>query len=343
MMRGLTFFVLVIFLLQWNGNQSWILSKYLNQWYEPWEVCLFTKSNITDARALRDWCWKEIGGKGKPSPGMCKIGGGHFIRSCATAGLPFSEKLYLQMSYNEELDDPSYRVLEKFGNLLQEMNGTFFSFGDSQMRGFQLGVDCEMSSNRASFNLTRAPKNVLHFNLFLSPNATINSLTNFISNELLQYDHVFFLVNFGVHYNIHGDKAHHNLNSFSHFQHNVPLALKWLNELGSSKNITVAWIETYPQHFNTSNGYFSPSVSRECTVIQNTSRALDWRNKIVEDSIKELRLTNIHYVYSRDIFLPLANEHLNAGDCTHYCHSPMLYQPIYEQLYQILASVASHR
>jgi hypothetical protein len=338
-MRG--FVVLFLFLLQLQGNQGWILSKHLNQWYEPWEVCLFTKSNITDPKLLRDWCWKEIGkGKGpKPFYGLCKIGGARFGKNCATADLPYSEKLYLRMSYNEELDDPSVKILGKFGKLLREMNGTFFLFGDSQMKGFELGVDCEMSKHRASLNITRAPPETIALNSFLSPNATIHYLTNMISNIFLQYDHLFFFVNFGVHYNVRGDNSHHNRNSISHFRHNVPIALKWLNELGSHKNITVAWIESYPQHFNTTNGYFSSSVAPICTAIENTSRALDWRNTIVEDHIKEHKLTNIHYVYSRDIFLPLVNEHHNKGDCTHYCYSPMLYQPIYEQLYHILASV----
>jgi hypothetical protein len=332
--------VFILFLLQLEGNKSWILSKYLDQWYEPWEVCLFTKSNITDPKYLRDWCWRQIGGKGpKPYYGQCKIGGARFGRNCATADQPYSEKLYLQMSYNEELDNPSVKILGKFGKLLEEMNGTFFLFGDSQMKGFELGVDCEISKNRAALNITRASEASKILNSFLSPNATIDYLTDLFSSVFMQYDHLFFLVNFGVHYNIQGDNFHQNLNSFSQFQLNVPVALKWLNELGSSKNITVAWIETYPQHFQTSNGYFSPSVADNCAPIRNPSRALDWRNTIIEDCLKKYRLTNIHYVYSRDIFLPLVKEHHNTGDCTHYCYWPMLYQPIYEQLYHILASV----
>lgn len=331
----------LLFLTHWKGNDSWIVSKYLDQWYEPWEACLFTKSNITDPKLLRDWCWKQIGKGPKPFYGLCKIGGARFGKNCATSSLPYSEKLYMQMSYNEELDDPSVKILGKFGKLLQEMNGTFIPFGDSQMKGFELGVDCEISKHRASFHISRlvGPGSG---NLFISPTETIKYLTNMISNTSLQFAHIFLLVNFGVHYNLEADLdiPHQNKNSRKHFQHNVAIALKWLNELGRDKKITVAWIETYPQHYNTTNGYFSPSVAPICTAATaNNSSALDWRNTIVKDYIQKRNMKNIHYVYSRDIFLPLAKEHHNQDDCTHYCYWPMLYQPIYDQLYHILASV----
>jgi hypothetical protein len=304
---------------------------------------MFTRSNITEPKQLRDWCWQQLGGlhRERPTFGECRIGGVRFGKLCATWDLPFSEKPYLQRSWNEELDDPALMPLNSFGQLLMKLNGTFLPFGDSQMKTFELGLNCEITKHRSvSFPRVNGPAG---FNAsFLKPHGTISALTHVMDEIYTHFDHLFLIINFGVHYNDQPDQEHHYLNSKQHFLTNFPIALSWLNQIASRKNLTVVWLETFPQHFKTRNGYFDkkliPSTPPPiCQKVENTSSQLDWRNELVKNYLREHNLQNLHYLATREMFLPLVNEHVHKGDCTHYCYSPMLYQPIYQEMHRLLA------
>jgi hypothetical protein len=398
--------------LYFQQSHNWILSNHLSEWYEPWELCLFTHSNITDPKLLRDWCWHHYLGHPihqKPTFGQCRIGGARFGRNCATKNRPYSNKIYLQMSWNQELDDPSLRPLNPFGHLLLQLNGTLVTFGDSQMKSFELGLECEIEKGRSvSFHRTNFPLHIAKTTSFLEPNITREKLTDLMTEIYSQFDYLFLIINFGVHYNKRADEAHSYRNSQDDYMKNIEIALPWLNNLvrrvregegegegegeengkrKRRKRLTIVWMETFPQHFNTTNGYYEeeepkeeeremvalsslpplhvmtptgavpvpapvpspvaapvpspvavPPVPAVCMRIKNASESLDWRNSLVKKYLKENRLTDLHYLHTREMFLPLVNEHYHEGDCTHYCYSPMLYQPIFQQMHRILVS-----
>jgi hypothetical protein len=115
-------------------------------------------------------------------------------------------------------------------------------------------------------------------------------------------------------------------------------------------------METHAQHFNSTlhhpSGYYSGYREKNpkrgpraknyfCGPIANTSYEEDWRNDLIWKllpSIEEMymQLDNIHLsvVHTRALTEPLYNMHMHTdnADCTHYCVSPMLYQPLFFEL-----------
>lgn len=331
--------IFYLFFFFFNLIYCWIKSSNLSNWYSDWEICMFThKTTINEPRELRDWCWNEIKGKGsKPYFGECKIGGVRFGRRCATELQPFNLKIYLQMSYSEELDNPSVKYLQRFSSLLNKLNGVLIPYGDSQMSTFQISLNCENLNRNANLTISEFTSDYQQYCNFLKPYDSINYLKNFFSNLYTKYSHIFLLINFGTHYNEKSDRIHHHLNSKVHFIENYHIIFEWLKEFSKEKNITVAWIETYPQHFPTPTGYFTPglNISMGCSPIPQESTRDDWRNYEIRNYLHNHSITSIYYISTYEIFAPLYREH-PEGDCTHYCWSPMMYQPIYKQMYQIL-------
>lgn len=181
------------------------------------------------------------------------------------------------------------------------------------------------------------PPNPNSYTLFFKPEESINLLMNYFDQLYKVYDHIFILINLGIHYNEKSDGAHRHQNSRQHFLKNYPIVLNWMNEITKHKNKTVAWIETFPQHYPTSNGYYLPglNVSNGCSPIPLQSTEIDWRNEEIRNYMKNNSLKSIHYVSTYEIFAPLYREHY-PEDCTHYCWSPMIYQQIFKQMYEIL-------
>lgn len=295
-------------------------------------------NNITELKSLRDYCWEKVKGKGmRPYFHECTIGGLRFGKKCSSIINHIKDKLYLQMSYTKELDNPHLKYLQKFSYLLNYYNGTFIPLGDSQMTSFKIGLGCENQFRDSKLNIAEFSREYQHYVNFLRPHESVEYFEKYISNLYLKHSHIFLLVNFGVHYNDKADNAHQHVNSKDHFMKNYPIVLNWLNRLGTQKNITIAWIETYPQHFPTPNGYYQDdlNISGGCSPIPLHSTPDDWRNDEIRYYFKKESITNIYYISTYEIFAPLHNEHYEL-DCTHYCWSPMLYQPIYKELYRIL-------
>ena len=127
------------------------------------------------------------------------------------------------------------------------------------------------------------------------------------------------------------------------------------------KTFSIVYISTTAQHYNSSNGYFHKNYSYidnnhttaggKCfaynSLKNSQNPAADWRNALMyahvlpSDTMKTLRSRNntqFSIIDMHTLTKPLHDIHPiqgGTGDCTHYCYTPMLYQPIYHELSMI--------
>lgn len=161
-------------------------------------------------------------------------------------------------------------------------------------------------------------------------------------------------------------------NDVDSFDVAVPHVLNWLKDVSmtggegtGAKNI-VAWHETMRQHYDSDigNGYFIKEVVDAKEASWNTETfnyfynvtvkdwhvpnccqdirlpGNDWRNEIVTKHVKEKKLEkNIMMLDFADATTALSDMHIChpyfKDDCTHYCFSPLLFQPLWYQLQNI--------
>ena len=163
---------------------------------------------------------------------------------------------------------------------------------------------------------------------FFDASSSLASLETSITKHFETSKFLYILINFGVHYN--------NLEIFSKTLASV---LPALDEYASHPNIVVSWMQSFPQHWNTSNGYWDGKKT-PCVPIKDTSFKADWRNFLVEETIRNMSLTNIHIIRHREQFIQLHKLHTfgDNNDCTHYCWSPLLYQFLFKSLDDNLTS-----
>jgi hypothetical protein len=119
-----------------------------------------------------------------------------------------------------------------------------------------------------------------------------------------------------------------------------------------AKYIAIVFAETTSQHFHTTNGYYDKRVYKNtsrtafCKSISNTSHSEDWRNDVLwgtyidgewGKALQKLPHVLLDVLPMQSLTQDLADLHLRQGrhDCTHYCYTPMLYQPIYSRLESI--------
>jgi len=122
------------------------------------------------------------------------------------------------------------------------------------------------------------------------------------------------------------------------------------------KHVTLVWAEQVAQHWPTRNGYFASAkgtpLKQLCRPLANASSAADWRNELVWELLQEqpwrgqlealapyVRLDVLGF---RALTRDLSSFHMRQQikDCTHFCYSPLLYQPIYLQLAQLSRTLA---
>jgi hypothetical protein len=149
--------------------------------------------------------------------------------------------------------------------------------------------------------------------------------------------------------------------------HNVsvsgPSDGKWLRN-------TVRWHETMAQHWSNEigSGYYYRPFSEEkervweakgigedvfsveefqtptcCAPITNTTRGSDWRNEVAMDYLGEMKTqgrgSDIELIPFSDVTRPAADLHIchptYKFDCTHYCYTPLLWQPMYYDIEEV--------
>jgi hypothetical protein len=190
-----------------------------------------------------------------------------------------------------------------------------------------------------------------------------SKLMDMINHE--QNRSITVIANTGLWYNIEQE-----------FRQVIPGVLQWLSQIrqrqrnhhGNSLQNRVAWHETLRQHWisHDQTGYFEQTIvdaqetnwktqnleavtPREFMVphcCHSIHNATDWRNDIVHTLIQA------NATYSKSIpILPMADITRDIPDlhtcnpyfkhdCTHYCFTPMLYQPLWHQIRDLTMSLA---
>ena len=176
---------------------------------------------------------------------------------------------------------------------------------------------------------------------------------HFVNRINAQGRNVLLITNLGMWYNDE-DK----------FEIVLPHVFEWMRNISrvpDRKNV-VAWQESVSQHWINpiGTGYFhKPSADHQentlwvnvtnipidqyniptcCAHITNTSHMADWRNDLarVYWSSREDWKRSIHYLPLVEITRPVADLHtcnpLYHHDCTHYCFTPLIWQPFWFQM-----------
>lgn len=145
------------------------------------------------------------------------------------------------------------------------------------------------------------------------------------------------------------------------YSSHTKLVLDWLQSIASISSASastnnVVFMESYPQHWDTSNGYYPTPVdnSSNATVLVPSSPALcctplrydlslDWRNRIIRQHLSSPPPATQNPSWRVSI-LPIAEALAGAhnmhpcnpiskrAECTHYCIWPMLLMFVWRSL-----------
>ena len=131
-------------------------------------------------------------------------------------------------------------------------------------------------------------------------------------------------------------------NEESKFLSQMTPVVSWLQSVAQRKDVKnkVVWFSTIPQHFETSNGYWSgwgpgpngDAEENQCKPLKSEDPKLDWRNELVRQHLHNISDQYIEIFNDRDIYVPLYNHHSANNDCTHYCYHPVIQQQLYEHM-----------
>lgn len=104
----------------------------------------------------------------------------------------------------------------------------------------------------------------------------------------------------------------------------------------------ILYTQALPQHFNSINGYYDPSiVSNVCTQFANISQVYehDWRNRLVEDILEQqskiILVRHVSELYSQwDAHVELMpNGGFDFADCSHWCFPGEVFRYIHRILF----------
>ena len=183
---------------------------------------------------------------------------------------------------------------------------------------------------------------------------------NVTTQYLEMRDSLMILVNTGI--------WHNNPKNFTAAMHVLTTVLlnltQTLDTYSRPKSLAIVLAETTAQHFHTATGYYDKAIynvtkeepyckphdpiSLSVSALdkdkdKDKSVPLDWRNDLlwdnfVQGSWGQAMIDHPHVLLEVlplfTLTTSLADMHMrqHRQDCTHYCYTPMLYQPIYAQL-----------
>lgn len=317
------------------------MSSNLSHWYPDWELCAVRNNTARDIHS-----WKAVVKSCTDAPGrwahIC-FAGGTFKRHFCHFGRNLSD--FVLMSYDSDVDNNYYQL--KLVDELSKLQGSIYFDGDSQMTNLKHAFYCDLY--RHGLQSLQWSKNPLDFKYnghmvsVLGTATTDDDIQTGLQLVVKRVNatladgttkHMLVIANIGTHYNVfNGSKSVEN------FQQKLDIVLPFWNGLGNlfpRHRLDVAWMETPPQHFDSENGYYNNELTK-CVPIVDPSPTKDWRNRMVRESIQRLKLHNITIVSTRHL-VDLHSEHCGGDhtDCTHYSYWPMLNQPIYRDLYNIV-------
>jgi hypothetical protein len=375
--------------LQNDFKSQWVVSKNLNSWLSPLDICLINDSRNISADEIMKDCENNLMAKQKLAdfpPVRCRIGNTWPSRSkfCDSTDIPFAKRKHFLTSASG-YDDPNDPVLKEFFEHLTKKNGILLMIGDSVMQQFMNAVACELSREgvwkdynrfkntdetqyislkevQNANELKTAEKSddhsiksamkflpIYHFvdgRYDRKPQAAFNSLVSTLHDCLQQYKTIIILVNMGLHY-IENPSPGFSKTDYSAQMTKLLLYLSSFHNNATrltQHSVEIVWRETTAQHFATNNGFwpgvkYTKDMKLGCFPIQDTSALADWRNREIERIISTHSLSSsIHYLPFYNLTVPLWSEHPNGmlKDCTHFCWTPMLYQPMFHYLRDLI-------
>jgi hypothetical protein len=268
----------------------------------------------------------------------------------------------------EGYDDPNQNYLKAFIDILNTTNSSFMLHGDSvHGRFFQEAISCELErlehthSYRLPFGnvyitgiLERTAGAPILYRLVgrLSPRVIEEDLLNLLTLS----KNIVYVFNNGLHFR--------NDNLYSTFQNQIDLrnalneTFSFLDHFASKFNdskFTFLYLETSAQHWEYNinvrqgsvwhinplkTGYFAGKFSElKCSPILDTSAENDWRNYEVWKLLEQgnfFQGSNIHFevIPFRSLTEDMWDTHMGGdyADCTHFCWSPMMFQPVFKTL-----------
>ena len=338
----------------------------MSEWYSPSELCLLNTSDfgVRPLLSLRTHC-------SHPIHRPCMAGMGHKTSLCM--GQYVARKSYL-FGY-DEYSNATIRPADRLISALYSRNASLVIIGDSMGRQYFDFFQCEVRreggnavmlshflpgkyflssrlishAGNESISLHFIPASELH-------DKDILSALRRIHNE---HHRILFAVNTGLH--------HHDESLYPAAVRDL---LSGLEPFYSSTDSRVVWLETTHENFPNSvqqNGYYSgnesarhikelsalrydvtshPRIFEElCPLIKNTSWRADWRNYIAELLVRKLGhpqvsffTTNHTLINVVDMFCVSSTAQL---DCTHFCYSPLMWQPMYHHLADLAESMST--
>ena len=369
-MIRIAFLYLLMCLLNMVIASNWVDSKHTDQWYNAFDLCMIKSSSNDSVDNLMKNCETSVASLKQPLlPIRCRAGNTWPSRSgfCSSSDIPFSQRNNLQRSV-EGYDNPAETPLASFFRKLSAQNGAMLIVGDSVMQQFFSAIACELEregvwKNPDKFTNTDEVQHVKFHDLASSAtikflpiyhfvngrfdriaNASMHHLTTAVETMISRHSTLVIVLNMGLHY------VDNPVAGFSRvdYQAQMTMALSYLHNFvikHSSKHIKVFFREMTAQHFSTPNGYwpgikYSNTMQLGCFPLNDSSPAADWRNRDIEHIILKNNLFNVKILRFYNITVSLWSEHPNGHlkDCTHFCWSPMLYQPTFHELDDALSA-----
>lgn len=316
----------------------------------------FKKKNVW----LVNYCLKQYGYDKNNNNGFhCRAGGAYHGNSCwqmNTNQYSFSDRIYLKQVI-KGFDNPNISYALDILKLISFSNSSLYMIGDSLLFQLDAAFTCELrridgiyvdplyyvSGLPDPFIILKdnSFKNKIPYYFHRINIFDLNNLQLIINKIILDYNNtnmrnnnnkVFIIVNGGAHQNHKNVMENLALQTLLYF-HNIT---------NLYSNIIFMYLETPASHFDTYNGYYNYTKTN-CVPIKNLDPENDWRNYIIHKYINNFKLNynntnNINIIPLRKITEPLYREHVlgNFVDCTHYCWSPMLYQPVFKSIFNII-------
>lgn len=372
-MKSILFFFILWLDFAFAENHQWVKTKSINEWLNPFDLCLLSNSRNISIHEITGECEKKIPSDSTPLPPVrCRIGNTWPSRSsyCDPIDLPLAQRQHLQQAIYG-YDRPESKPLELFFKKLAKDRGILISVGDSVMQQYFSAMACELerehvwkdSSQFTNTDETRyisftdldsqSPSKENSFQAAMKfyplyhlvnskydriPNAPLHNFKRFITEIFQNYQTIVLLVNMGLHYIDNPEKGFSKQDYFDQMKITL-LYLSNLYDLFPSHKIRIYWRETSAQHFPTPNGYwpgvrYAKNLHFQCVPVEDQSPQADWRNRFIEQIIRENHLVNISIIPFYNMTLDMWSEHPNGHlrDCTHFCWSPMFHQPTFHYL-----------
>jgi hypothetical protein len=174
--------------------------------------------------------------------------------------------------------------------------------------------------------------------------ASFNLLMDTLVDIIKNYPTLYIMCNMGLHYIDNPAPGFAKQDYFNQMEKLLVYLHKFRQTHSSTHDIQIIWRETTAQHFMTPNGFwpgikYIRNMVLKCAPLEDVSPQSDWRNRAIEKIIQDHSLgSSIHLLRYYNITAPLWSEHPNGHmkDCTHFCWTPMLYQPIFHYLRNLI-------